>query len=73
MTRWPPADLPGLHVDCGERTRSGRWLHFPSADYRCARCGWTDHASGDAVAQFVATVPALHRTHCPNQKNGQTR
>ncbi|MFP8960006.1 hypothetical protein ACLIYP_05450 [Streptomyces nanhaiensis] len=67
MTRWPPADLPGLHVDLGERARGGRWLHYPAADFRCGRCGWTDHATGDAVAQFTATVPAHHLAHCPNQ------
>jgi hypothetical protein len=60
--RWPPTDLPGLHIDMGQR--------YPTADYRCGTCGWTDSASGDAVAHFVATVHAAHQTQCPNPQKG---
>lgn len=73
MSRWPPADLPGLHVDFGEwNHRAGRWLHFPAADYRCGRCPFADSASGDAVRGFVATIPKIHRAQCPNNQKGTT-
>lgn len=63
--RWPPADLPGLHVDLGHWVaRSATWLVLPTADYRCA-CGYHAEASGDQVPAFVATARRLHIPHCP--------
>ncbi|KAB7850182.1 hypothetical protein FRZ00_06175 [Streptomyces mobaraensis] len=61
--RWPPAELPGLHVAFGDR-----WT--ATADYRCGTCGWTDRATGPAaVAAFVATIHHVHRTICPQPKD----
>lgn len=54
-----------LHVDLGEQDARGRWVRYPAADYRCPRCGWTDSASGDAVAHFAATIRDTHHTTCP--------
>lgn len=62
---WPPADLPGLHIDLGHWPKgSGTWLRLPTADYRCA-CGFTASASGDGVPHFTATVHSDHQPHCP--------
>ncbi|NGO73179.1 hypothetical protein [Streptomyces boncukensis] len=65
---WPPADLPGLHVCFGEWDRNtGRWLHYPTADYRCAACGWTTSASGDAVPRIPLAITA-HQLICPTDR-----
>lgn len=48
-----------LRIDCGQRSRDGRWLRYPAADYACC-CGWTGTASGDAVPGFVGTVRRVH-------------
>ncbi len=62
---WPPAELPGLHVDMGVwDRRAARWLRFPTADYRCGACGEVDSASGDAVRAFAATAARVHRAQC---------
>lgn len=64
--RWPPTELPGLHIDMGQwNPRAATWLRYPTADYRCGRCGWSDSASGDAVRAFVATIHTTHRAECP--------
>ncbi|MFI9235819.1 hypothetical protein [Streptomyces sp. NPDC053079] len=56
--RWPPAELPGLHVDMGHwNYSSGEWLRIPTADYRC-RCGWTASASGDGVPSISKAIAA---------------
>ncbi|MFF0061082.1 hypothetical protein ACFYRC_05960 [Streptomyces sp. NPDC005279] len=62
---WPPADLPGLRVDFGERDwRTGRWERRPSAHYACV-CGYTSATAGPKkVREFTATVPAAHRAAC---------
>ncbi|MFP3990680.1 hypothetical protein U9R90_25085 [Streptomyces sp. E11-3] len=65
---WPPATLPGLHVDMGQwNTKAARWARFPTADYRCGRCGDIESASGDAVAAFVSTIHRIHRAACPSR------
>ncbi|WP_019547618.1 MULTISPECIES: hypothetical protein [Streptomycetaceae] len=56
-----------LRVDLGEQDAHGRWVRYPSADYQCPHCGWTDSASGDAVPRFAATIRDTHRPHCPNR------
>ncbi|MEV4438219.1 hypothetical protein AB0K09_04240 [Streptomyces sp. NPDC049577] len=70
---WPPADLPGLHVDLGRwHPRAGTWLVLPTADYRCA-CGWAESAAGDAVEAFAATVHRTHRSDCPLTKDASMK
>lgn len=61
---WPPAELPGLHVDLGVQAR------YPAADYRCALCGETESASGDGVRAFVATIHRTHKAACPARQKG---
>ncbi|MCT9107925.1 hypothetical protein N4G69_20185 [Streptomyces mirabilis] len=62
---WPPADLPGLHVDFGEwLLQARRWARRPSARYRCV-CGFARTAAGAKdVAVFTASVPSGHRAAC---------
>lgn len=62
-----------LRIDCGQHTRpwvptAGRWVRYPTADYRCGLCGFTDSASGDAVPSFVATIRRIHQIDCPAQE-----
>lgn len=61
----PAAAPTDLTVDLGEQDANGTWVRYPTADYRCSRCGWSDSASGDQVAHFAATVRATHRDACP--------
>lgn len=66
---WPPADLPGLHVDCsGTHTRPwspeyGHWNLPPVAEFTC-RCGFRESAVGEAVRAFVATIHRIHAKTC---------
>ncbi|MEV5140327.1 hypothetical protein AB0K71_06040 [Streptomyces syringium] len=65
---WPPAELPGLHIDAGQNTRPwapeyGSWLRLPAADFRC-RCGWTASASGDGVPLISESIDE-HNLNCP--------
>jgi hypothetical protein len=55
-----------LTVDCGQRTRGGLWLRYPTADYRCI-CGHHEEASGDQVPEFVRTVRTRHEATCPTR------
>nr|WP_202447239.1 hypothetical protein [Streptomyces sp. SID5468] len=53
----------------GQHTRPwtpeyGHWARPPTADYRCAACGFTDSAVGDAVRAFAATIHRIHTTSC---------
>ena len=62
---WPPATLPGLHVDLGEQTRRGKWIRLPSVDVRCAH-GWTYGTAGaDEVAYVCRHLTDLHAKYCP--------
>lgn len=70
---WPPAELPGIHIDAGVHTSQwaperGHWIRVPAADYRCARCSWTSHASGDAVAAFAEITHQTHQLTCPHHE-----
>jgi hypothetical protein len=56
--RWPPADLPGLHIDAHARPAT--------ADFRC-RCGWTDAAVGDQIPAITTRINQ-HRATCPNNR-----
>ncbi|MFE9645283.1 hypothetical protein ACFYO0_14440 [Streptomyces sp. NPDC006365] len=68
---WPPAELPGLHIDMGHwDRRAARWLRFPTADYRCGQCGEVESASGDAVRAFVATIHRVHQAECTAHTQG---
>lgn len=68
---WPPAELPGLHIDMGVwDSRAARWLRYPTADYRCAHCGPVDSASGDDVRRFAATIHRIHQAECPARTQG---
>jgi len=65
-SRARPAARPALVVDLGDWSTTARqWLRYPTADYRCPDCGWTDAASGDAVARFAARIETEHRAVCP--------
>lgn len=54
-----------LRIDSGQAPHGGARLRYPTADYHCLLCDFTDSASGDAVPRFVATVRAQHATRCP--------
>lgn len=71
---WPPATLPGLHIDMGDYTRPwtprrGTWLRLPAADYLCGGCGWTAHASAAGVLTITETITD-HQ--CPTNPKGST-
>jgi hypothetical protein len=66
-----PATSPELRVDLGDfNRRTGRWVRFPAADYRCRACGFSDSASGDQVAHFAAHIEDTHRATCPALQKG---
>lgn len=66
---WPPAGLPGLHVDFGEQGPSDRWRRPPTASYRCC-CGFEAGARGPKrVATFIATVAAAHHAACRRRRS----
>lgn len=67
----PPPTVPDLRVDLGEWDRkTGRCIRYPSADYSCPRCNFTDSASGDQVRRFAARIEQDHRAQCPaNRKD----
>jgi len=72
VSAWPPAELPGLHVDFGEWVRgAGRWARRPSAHYRCI-CGFVRTAAGAKdVALLTSSVPPAHRAACPRHRARQ--
>lgn len=63
---WPPTDLPGLWVDCGDwHTHRRVWLRLPTARFTC-RHGCERSAVGAAdVAEFTKTITADHARTCP--------
>ncbi len=72
---WPPAVLPGLHIDLGQHTRPwspehGYWVRPPTADHRCP-CGWTTSATGPDVLDIDKAIAAhnckpQHHSHHSN-------
>lgn len=65
-TRWPPTELPGLHVDCGRYSKDcDRWLRLPVATFTC-RHGCHEVAVGaHEVAEFTARIHRAHARNCP--------
>lgn len=64
MIAWPPASLPGLHVDFGSYdVQASRWVREPSARYRC-RCGFTRAATGVKGVASVTAAADGHRASC---------
>jgi hypothetical protein len=72
VTTWPPADLPGLHIDLGQWNRAaGTWLRVPTADYRCT-CGWTEAATTEPAIRGIGQAIRAHRLTCPNNTQKET-
>jgi len=64
--RWPPTELPGLHVDCGDfHSVRNVWLRLPFARFTC-RHGCDLEAFGVAdVAHFTEHIDETHARTCP--------
>lgn len=59
-----------LRVDLGHwDEKHRRWLRYPTADFSCPNCDFTDSASGDAVSRFAATIRDLHKRDCMRQQS----
>ncbi|WP_411090823.1 hypothetical protein [Streptomyces sp. 049-1] len=67
---WPPADLPGLWVNCGNWHYQRRvWLRLPTARFTCLH-GCERSAVGAAdVTEFTKTINAVHARTCPGPSN----
>ncbi|PWG08757.1 hypothetical protein DF268_35895 [Streptomyces sp. V2] len=62
---WPPATLPGLHIDLGDYHHRGVWLRLPTAVFTCSH-GCRKRAVGvDDVRAFTKDVAEIHARTCP--------
>lgn len=62
VTSWPPAQLPGLHINLRSRP--------PVADYRCGRCGWAVASTGGQIPALTTRINAHRRAECPASRKG---
>lgn len=54
-----------LHIDAGERTRTGRWVRQPTATYTCNRCWFHETVTGpERVLAFTAHIRQTHHQAC---------
>lgn len=71
MTRWPPTELFGLHVDLGDFHSKRRvWLRLPVATFTCI-CGYEQTAVGSAgVADLTERTVQAHAQECRARTQG---
>lgn len=63
VSRWPPAQLPGLHADLRSRP--------PTAGYRCGRCDWMTSAVGEQIPGITVRIEEHRRAGCPPAREGE--